>query len=104
MSGWDWHDLVPELVAVRQQQWERRQQAKRMRDAGFMFKEIAQRMNVSIERARQMACGNYTLRISPVEAYMRCGKEVASLADAVQKKIKRDRFVTDAKRYASKAI
>jgi orotate phosphoribosyltransferase-like protein len=80
----NWHDLLPKDIAVRQQQWERRQRAKRMREAGFMFKEIAQRMNVSIERARQMACGNYTLRPSPVELYMRSGKEVASMADAIK--------------------
>ncbi len=91
----NWADLVPELVAVRQVQWERRQQAKRMRDAGLMFKDIALRMNVSRDRARQMALGRSTLRISPVEEYLRSGKEVATMADAIKKQARRARLKLD---------
>ena len=89
----NWHDLVPNDIAIRQQQWERRQRAKRMREIGFTWKDIAQRMNVSVERARQMAIGYSTQRPSPVELYMRSGKEVASLADVVNRKARRDRLI-----------
>lgn len=49
-----WYDVLPKHIADLQIVWERRAQAVRMRELGFTYKQIAKRMGVSVERARQI--------------------------------------------------
>jgi hypothetical protein len=51
---WEWEDVVPKTVAVRQRAWERRQLVIRGRDAGLTYKEISLHLGLSIERTRQI--------------------------------------------------
>jgi hypothetical protein len=74
MSAWNWHDLVPENVAVAQQAWERKARALRMRTLGFAYKDIAKRFGISAGRAHQIVARAEREKakghLSPVEGYM----------------------------------
>lgn len=50
----DWHAVLPEDVATRQRQWERRQAMIRMRALGFTYEAVGRRFGVIRERVRQV--------------------------------------------------
>ena len=48
-----WADVVPANVAVAQRTWEWNRKAWRMRSIGMTYREIGERLGVSVGRARQ---------------------------------------------------
>jgi hypothetical protein len=82
----NWFDLVPSDVAARQIWWERAQQARRMRQAGLSFTQIARRLNRSTSRAGQLVIFANQRPISPVEIWFRHGGEIAALSERLRKR------------------
>lgn len=67
----NWRELVPEDVASKQASWDRGMSVARMRSVGLAFSEIARRLDISVDRVRQIH-SHYRDRNgpSPVEAYL----------------------------------
>lgn len=96
-----WSDVVPAYVALKQEQWERRRRALRMRAVGLSYEDIAMRMGVEPETARSLCVKarfdaerpDHGGGISPVQMYWcRCARDdLSALAWQVRLAIRRDR-------------
>lgn len=80
----NWADIVPENVAREQVRWERARAAYQMRQAGLTWKEIACRLDLSLDWAKasyfRWRNGKYGF-LSPVEEYQ-TATEFGSTAEA----------------------
>lgn len=67
----NWEDLVPRDIAKQQFYWERKRTIARMRECGFVYREIGAKFGICLERARDIAIEQswHSHTLSPVEKY-----------------------------------
>lgn len=72
-----WADVLPTHIAARQNAHERAKKALSMRELGFTYVQIGERLEISESRARQLV--RHGSKKSPVEKFLETGGDIAAL-------------------------
>lgn len=86
-SRMDWSAILPRDIASRQEEYERFTTIVRMKEVGLTYREIGERLGLSVERSRHLYCKGTRIRNhpaarkygSPAERFMCSDAEFKSL-------------------------